>query len=114
MADRRWFARAYPKRLMAEVLADAIADVTGIHDAYTEIVRADGSTEKTAGYGADAVIITAASKDRSLVDQSIQLCRSKGRIGEILAAKGYISDTMARFFSLARVNERGEIDYTAG
>ena len=35
---------------------------------------------QTAGYGADAVIIAAASKDRSLVDQSIQLCRSKGRI----------------------------------
>ena len=35
---------------------------------------------QTAGYGADAVINTAASKDRSLVDQSIQLCRSKGRI----------------------------------
>lgn len=35
---------------------------------------------QTAGFGADAVIITAASKDRSLVDQSIQLCRSKGRI----------------------------------
>ena len=34
----------------------------------------------TSGYGADAVIITAASKDRSLVDQAIQLCRSKGRI----------------------------------
>jgi predicted dehydrogenase/threonine dehydrogenase-like Zn-dependent dehydrogenase len=34
----------------------------------------------TSGYGADAVIITAASKDRSLVDQSVQLCRSKGRI----------------------------------
>jgi predicted dehydrogenase/threonine dehydrogenase-like Zn-dependent dehydrogenase len=35
---------------------------------------------QTSGYGADAVIITAASKDRSLVDQAIQLCRSKGRI----------------------------------
>jgi predicted dehydrogenase/threonine dehydrogenase-like Zn-dependent dehydrogenase len=35
---------------------------------------------QTSGYGADAVIITAASKDRSLVDQSVQLCRSKGRI----------------------------------
>jgi predicted dehydrogenase/threonine dehydrogenase-like Zn-dependent dehydrogenase len=34
----------------------------------------------TSGYGADAVIITAASKERSLVDQAIQLCRSKGRI----------------------------------
>jgi predicted dehydrogenase/threonine dehydrogenase-like Zn-dependent dehydrogenase len=38
------------------------------------------SDAQTSGYGADAVIITAASKDRSLVDQSIQLCRSKGRI----------------------------------
>ena len=34
----------------------------------------------TSGYGADAVIITAATKDHSLVDQAIQLCRSKGRI----------------------------------
>ncbi|MFM8893762.1 MAG: DUF1553 domain-containing protein [Planctomycetia bacterium] len=52
--DRRWFARAYPKRLMAEVLADAIADVTGVRDRYTETVRADGSTEKLEGYGDDA------------------------------------------------------------
>jgi hypothetical protein len=51
--DRRWFARAYPKRLMAEVLSDAIADVTGLHDRYAEILRADGSTEKVTGYDAD-------------------------------------------------------------
>ncbi len=51
--DRRWFARAYPKRLMAEVLSDAIADVTGLHDRYAEIVRADGSTEKVTVYDAD-------------------------------------------------------------
>ena len=38
------------------------------------------SNSKTSGYGADAVIITATSKDRSLVDQSIKLCRPKGRI----------------------------------
>lgn len=38
------------------------------------------SNNKTSGYGTDAVIITAASKDRSLVDQSIRLCRTKGRI----------------------------------
>jgi len=48
--DRRWFARAYPKRLMAEVLADAIADVTGVREPYSEVLRADGSTEKVAGY----------------------------------------------------------------
>ena len=34
----------------------------------------------TAGYGADAVIITAASKDRGPVDLAVQLCRPKGRI----------------------------------
>jgi hypothetical protein len=51
--DRRWFARAYPKRLMAEVLADAIADVTGVRDRFTEIVQADGSTEKVTIYDAD-------------------------------------------------------------
>lgn len=35
---------------------------------------------QTSGYGADAVIITAASKERGPVDQAIQLCRPKGRI----------------------------------
>jgi len=34
----------------------------------------------TGGAGADAVIITAATKDRGPVDQAIQLCRPKGRI----------------------------------
>jgi hypothetical protein len=38
---------------MAEVLSDAIADVTGVHDRYTEIVRADGTTEKVTTYDAD-------------------------------------------------------------
>lgn len=38
------------------------------------------SETQTNGYGADAVIITAASKDRGPVDQAIQLCRAKGRI----------------------------------
>ncbi|MFM8378674.1 MAG: DUF1553 domain-containing protein, partial [Planctomycetia bacterium] len=51
--DRRWFARAYPKRLMAEVLSDAIVDVTGVHDKYTESVMNDGSTSKVEGYGDD-------------------------------------------------------------
>ena len=51
--DRRWFARAYPKRLMAEVLSDAIADVTGVRDRYTETMLNDGSTQKAEGYGPD-------------------------------------------------------------
>jgi len=51
--DRKWFARAYPKRLMAEVLSDAISDVTGVRDQYTELAMNDGSTEKVTGYGED-------------------------------------------------------------
>ena len=51
--DRRWFARAYPKRLMAEVLSDAIADVTGVRERYTETLLADGSTQKLEGYDDD-------------------------------------------------------------
>jgi hypothetical protein len=51
--DRRWFARAYPKRLMAEVLSDAIADVTGVRDRYIETLLNDGSTQKVEGYGPD-------------------------------------------------------------
>jgi hypothetical protein len=51
--DRKWFARCYPKRLMAEVLSDAISDVTGVRDAYTEIALNDGSAEKVTGYDGD-------------------------------------------------------------
>jgi len=35
---------------------------------------------QTAGYGADAVIITAATKDRGPIDLAIQLSRQKGRV----------------------------------
>lgn len=48
--DQRHYSRFYPRRLMAEVLNDAIADVTGVGDTYTEITLSDGSTEKTALY----------------------------------------------------------------
>ncbi len=51
--DHRWFSRTFPKRLMAEVLSDAIADVTGVRDRYTEIAMADGSTQKAEGYDTD-------------------------------------------------------------
>jgi hypothetical protein len=53
--------------------------------------------------------ITQEQLDEALAEQS----RSRTRLGEILAAKGYISTTMARFFAMARVNERGEIEYSA-
>jgi len=51
--DRLWFARAYPTRLMAEVLSDAISDVTSVRDTYTEIALNDGSTQKVDAYGKD-------------------------------------------------------------
>lgn len=38
--------------------------------------------------------------------------RSSSRIGEILARQGVISETMARFFASAKVNEKGQIDYS--
>ena len=48
------------------------------------------------------------------LNQALEQQRQRGgRIGEILATNGHISPTMARFFSVARVNERGEIDYAA-
>ena len=49
------------------------------------------------------------------LDQALDLQRSKGgRVGELLAELGFISPTTARFFSLAKVNEKGQIDYQAG
>ncbi|MFU8884093.1 MAG: hypothetical protein ACNA8O_01390 [Cyanobacteriota bacterium] len=51
--------------------------------------------------------------EEQLQQALIQQQREGGRIGEILAANGHISPTMARFFSLAKVNTRGEIDYTS-
>jgi hypothetical protein len=38
---------------MAEVLSDAIVDVTGVHDKYTELLMNDGSTSKVEGYDDD-------------------------------------------------------------
>ena len=48
--DRRHHSRFFPRRLSAEVLNDAIADVTGVRDRFTELTLSDGSTEKTAFY----------------------------------------------------------------
>lgn len=48
--DRRHYSRFFPRRLSAEVLSDAITDVTGVPDLYTELALNDGSTEKTSFY----------------------------------------------------------------
>ncbi len=48
------------------------------------------------------------------LEQALTLQQTRGgRVGELLAELGYISPTTARFFSLARVNEKGQIDYQA-
>ncbi len=48
--ERRYYSRHYPRRLSAEILNDAIADVTGVRDSFKEIALSDGSTEKTELY----------------------------------------------------------------
>jgi len=48
--DRRHYSRFFPRRLTAEVLSDAISEVTGVPEVFTELALNDGSTEKTTFY----------------------------------------------------------------
>jgi hypothetical protein len=48
--DSRYFSRYYPRRLMAEILQDAIASVTDVADVYDQLQLTDGSFEKTSLY----------------------------------------------------------------
>jgi hypothetical protein len=48
--EDRFFSRQYPRRLMAEVLHDAIVSVTGVPSDFTAVARNDGSSEKTEFY----------------------------------------------------------------
>jgi len=48
--DTRYFSRYYPRRLIAEVLHDAIAGVTGVPGDFNFIKLQDGSTQKTDFY----------------------------------------------------------------
>jgi hypothetical protein len=45
--DPRYYSRYYPRRLSAEVLSEAISDVTCVRDQYYEILLNDGSTANT-------------------------------------------------------------------
>jgi predicted dehydrogenase/threonine dehydrogenase-like Zn-dependent dehydrogenase len=59
----------------------ALAQRYGFNSVAIDTAELTRLTEaRTQSYGADAVIITAATKDRAPVDQAIHLCRSKGRI----------------------------------
>lgn len=48
--DPKYLSRYYPRRLMAEVLHDAIAEVTDVSAKFENIVLKDGSTQKTEFY----------------------------------------------------------------
>ena len=48
--ERKHFSRQYPRRLMAEVLHDMIADITEMPGEFKNIVLTDGSTAKTDFY----------------------------------------------------------------
>lgn len=48
--DRRHYSRFFPRRLSAEVLSDAIADVTDVPDRFTELALNDGSTEASSAF----------------------------------------------------------------
>ncbi|MCB1207586.1 MAG: DUF1553 domain-containing protein [Verrucomicrobiae bacterium] len=48
--DTKYLSRHQPRRLMAEVLHDAIADVTGVPGVFDKVALNDGSSEKTDFY----------------------------------------------------------------
>ena len=50
MGDQKYYSRYYPRRLMAEVLQDAITSITRISPKYDKITLADGSTQGTNFY----------------------------------------------------------------
>ena len=72
------------------------------------LVDERGFNEKRLGERlVDLGCITQQQLEAALAEQQ----RSSSLIGEILARHGVISETMARFFASAKVNERGQIDY---
>ncbi len=48
--DRKHFSRYFPRRLMAEILHDAIAGITGVATEFKELALTDGSKQKTDAY----------------------------------------------------------------
>ena len=50
MEDQKYYSRYYPRRLMAEVLQDAITSVTRVSPKYDRITLSDGSTQGTKFY----------------------------------------------------------------
>ncbi len=55
MADTRFYSRYYPRRLMAEVLLDAVSQVTAVPGKFASVRRRDGGTDITFPAGWRAV-----------------------------------------------------------
>ena len=76
--------QAYGSEVIALDPAEDKAELAkqfGVKDSTSQASELQRLTEsRTQAQGVDAVIITAATKKRDLVDQAIQLCRSKGKI----------------------------------
>jgi hypothetical protein len=51
--EQRYFSRYYPRRLMAEVLHDAVADITTRPSVFENLMNRDGSKTKTEFYNKD-------------------------------------------------------------
>ncbi len=49
--DKRYYSRYFPRRLMAEVLHDAVADITQKPSVFDNLLNRDGSRTKTPFYG---------------------------------------------------------------
>ena len=63
--DTKYHSRYYPRRLMAEILYDAIIDVTDVPTVFGNVVLRDGSTQKTEFY-------EAGTKSLQLYDSAVQ------------------------------------------
>ena len=48
--ESRYFSRNYPRRLMAEILHDAVAEITRVPTEFTNVGLADGSNQETKFY----------------------------------------------------------------
>ncbi|REK27634.1 MAG: DUF1553 domain-containing protein [Planctomycetota bacterium] len=48
--EERFYSRYYPRRMIAEVMLDAISQVTGVPSTFTQVEASDGSRSKTEFY----------------------------------------------------------------
>lgn len=74
-----------------------------------ELLDHQGFNEQRLG---ERLLMLGAISEEELQEALDEQRQNGQRLGEILASKGLITSTMARFFSMAKVNADGEIEYT--